>query len=216
MSAVPDVPNVTGIPEDFGHAYVTLVQLVGSISRNEVSQEIFAETVDQWRAGDCRGSATLAGAALRALRYELASKGVKEGPEAVSEHLPALSQVEGMLEGSPATRTRESGFSSTNEAAKIVEVALPEQLRDAMPNGRGFRMGELQIIFEPTQGPPHGHMSVSHPRRYPTYEELYRAARAPGGKQPNLWMWIPKPEEAQKLHSNTVHLYVMPPEELLG
>lgn len=213
MPAVPDVPE---IPADFEHAYVSLVQLVGSISRNEVLQELLPETVDQWRAGDCRGSATLAWAAMRALRYELASKGIREGAERISGDLQSLSHVEVVLEGALPTENQEPYFSSANEAAEIAEVALPEQLRDAMPNGRGFRMGELQIIFEPTHGPPHGHMSVSHPRRYPTYEELARAARAPGGKQPNLWMWLPKPEEAQRLQPNTVHLYVMPPEELLG
>lgn len=85
-----------------------------------------------------------------------------------------------------------------------------------MPRGRGFRMGELQIIFEPTEGPPHGHLSVSHPRRYPTFEELSRAARAPDGPPPNLWAWVPGPEQARGMQPNMVHLYVLPPEELLG
>lgn len=210
------------VPRDFEEAYENLVELVASISRGELSHEILPEKVDEYRAGDCRGSSTLAGAALRALRYDLASRSFREGPEAVSEDLQALSHIEVVLEPGPPIESQEPGSSSVREAtetAEILEVSLPEQLREAMPNGRGFRMGDLQIIFEPTQGPPYGHMSVSHPSRYPTYEELTRAAEAPGGeqgKQPNLWMWLPKPEEAEGRQPNTVHLYVMPPEELLG
>lgn len=223
MTAVPEVPK------DFEDAYGALVEFVGSVSRGEISREILPEKVDEWRAADCRGSTTLAGAALRALRYELASRGFREGADSVSGDLQALSHVEVVLEpgGSP-TESQEPGFSrfsgcsianGGNEAAEVVEVALPQQLREAMPNGRGFTIGEIQIILEPIQGPPYGHMSVSHPNRYLTYEELSRAARAPGGevgKQPNLWMWLPKPDEAQERQPNTVHLYVVPPEELLG
>jgi hypothetical protein len=217
-------PNPT-VPRDFEEAYEDLVELVGSVSRGGSLGETLPEKVDEWRASDCRGSATLAGAALRALRYELATRGFREGPEAISEDLAALSQIETVLESAPPTESQEPGFSrfsganGGNEASEVVEVALPEQLREAMPNSRGFTMGEIQIIFEPTQGPPSAHMSVSHPSRYPTYEELSRAARAPGGelgKQPNLWMWLPKPDEAQERQPNIVHLYVVPPEELLG
>jgi hypothetical protein len=97
-----------------------------------------------------------------------------------------------------------------------VEVALPEELRRRMPNARGFRMGELQILFEPVQGPPHAHLSVSHPSRHPTWEEILRARTAPGGPSPNLWAWVPKPEQEGKMNPRTIHLYVLPPEDLLG
>lgn len=98
----------------------------------------------------------MAEAAIKALQYELASRGFREGAEAVSEDLVALGRIESILESAPLTG---------NEAPQIVEAALPEQLRNARPKARGFRMGELQIIFEPgeAQGPPHGHLSVSHP-----------------------------------------------------
>lgn len=195
------------VPQDFEAAYRGLVELVGRVSRAETPQEILGEEVDEWRRADCRGAATLAEAAIRALQYELASRGFEEGAETAGEDLVALGRIEALLQPPPSTG---------DEAPRIVEVALPEQLRERMPNGRGFRMGEIQIIFEPTEGPPHGHLSISHPTRYPTYEELSRAALAPGGPPPNLWMWLPKPEQAQRMHPNTVHLYVLPPEELLG
>lgn len=95
-------------------------------------------------------------------------------------------------------------------------MALPEKLRQAMPGSRGFRMGAIEIVFEPTQIPPHGHLSISHPSRYPTFAEVLRAAKAPGGPPPNLWALVSKSEQAETMQPNTVHLYVLPPEELIG
>jgi hypothetical protein len=200
-----------GIPEDFEAAYRGLDELVESIGSGEVSEDLIPEKADEYRRTHCRGSSTLAGAALRALSYELSSRGLQEGVASYPQELQALALVEAALEPAPATHQ------AGNETAEIVEAALPEQLREVLPNGRGFVMGELQMIFEPTPGnPPYAHMSVSHPRRYPTYEELRRAARAPGGPAPNLWMWLPKPEEEKSRQPNTVHLYVVPPEGLVG
>lgn len=209
MTRVNAIPKE--IPEDFEEAYGGLVELVESISREEASEELLHEKADEYRHAHCRGSAVLAGAALRALRYEIARRDLQAGADSHSEELCSLARVEAALEGSPSTRSSADG-----ESSEIVEVALPEQVREAMPNGRGFVMGELQILFEPSQSRPYGHMSVSHPNRYPTYEEMSKAARAPSGLAPNLWAWLPKPEEARGLQPNTVHLYVMPPEELLG
>ena len=110
--------------------------------------------MDEWHQADCRGAATLAEAASKALQYELASRGVKEGAEVVSEDLRALYLIESVLEPAP---------SRGEEALGVTEVALPEQLRETIPNGRGFRMGELQIIFEPMEGPPHSWSSVGLP-----------------------------------------------------
>lgn len=186
------------VPQDFEHAYQSLVDLVGRISQGEVPQQALGEKVSEWEQADCRGAGTLAEAALKALRYELAKTGLAKGEEAVSADLRSLGRVEAVL-----------------QASELREVPLPEQLRQAVPQGRGFRMGELQIIFEPSAGPPYGHLSVSYPARYPTFEELLGAARAPGGPPPNLWALVPKPEELERMHPYTVHLYVLPPEELL-
>lgn len=144
-------PISKAVPEDFAHAYGELVELVSQILRaevpkgpKEVSQEVLGEKVDEWKHGDCRGAVTLAEAAIKALQYELASRGFREGAEVVSEDLVALGRIESVLEPTPLTG---------DEAAQIVEVTLPEQLRNARPKARGFRMGELQIIFELFEGP---------------------------------------------------------------
>lgn len=119
----------------------------------------------------------------------------------------ALGRVRAVLDPPPASGIRE----------EIVEVALPEQLKRNAPGARGFRMGELQIIFEPT-GDRLGavHFSVSHPTRYPTWDELLRARAAPGGSPPHLWAWLPKPGTEQGLNPYTLHLYLFPPEGFVG
>ena len=205
----------TSIPRDFEAAYEALVELVGRISSDDVAPPAVREEVNLWQSSYCRGAATLAEATLKALRYELASAGLVEGAgsmEDKKEALQALARVESILRPPPQV------FESTGENGQpeIVEVGLPDQLRRQMPKGRGFRMGEFQIIFEPHQGPPHGHLSISHPSRYPAFEELQDAAGAPGGPAPNLWALIPKPQQRQSMTGKTVHLYVMPPQELLG
>lgn len=141
--------RVGGIPEDFEAAYGGLVELVESFCSGELSKQLLPEKVDEYRQAHCRGSATLAGAALRALRYELSGEGLEEGSGSYPEELRSLTLVEAALEPIPSTH------GAGNETSEIVEVALPDQLRESMPNGRCFVMGELRIIFEPTQGPPY-------------------------------------------------------------
>ncbi len=208
---------MSNIPVDFEDAYGGLVKLVNTISGaevpNEIPKEVLGEKVDEWRHADCRGATTLAEAAVKALQYELASRGLKEGAGSVVETLEALSHIEATLMPPASSQNQREG-----KETEITEVALPEQLREKMPRGRGFRMGDFQIIFEPgeAEGPPHGHLSVAHPSRYPTFEELMAAARAPGGPPPNLWALVPKSQQQHSISAKTVHLYVLPPEELLG
>ena len=212
------------IPEGFEGAYKGLVELVKHISSTEVPKEVpkgvLGEKVDQWKHADCRGAATLAEAATKALRYELASRGLREGASSVEENLETLSRVETTLMPPPSTGSEKEDEEEGKEP-EIVEVALPEQLREKMPSsaGRAFRMNdEFQILFDPgeSNGPPHAHLSISHPRRYPSFEELQDAAWAPGGRPPNLWALVPGPDQQHSIASKTVHLYVLPPEELLG
>ena len=185
------------IPSDFEHAYRSLVELVGQLSRTEVpaklevSHPVVDEKVDQWKHADCRGAATLAEAAIKALQYDLASRGLKEGAGSVEKDLQALGRIEAIV--SPPAELDGPSESTGSTKPAIVEVALPDQLREKMPEGRGFRMDDFQILFEPHEGPSHGHLSVSHPYRYPAFEELRAAAHAPGGPPPNLWALIPKP-----------------------
>lgn len=195
------------IPEGFEEAHDGLIGLVRRVASCEVRGEALGEEVDAWRREDCRGAATLAEAAFSTLRYELADRNLRKDQEAgTSEEMRALNRVRAAFESPGGQPTQE-----------IVEVALPEQFRRKVPNARGFRMGELQIVFEPTNERLGGaHFSVSHPTRRPTWEELLRARAAPGGPPPHLWAWLPKPGTDPGMNPNTVHLYLFPPEGLVG
>lgn len=191
--------------------------------RAEVLNENLGEEIDAYVREGCRGSWTLARSAILAYRYELASEGLEEHREvggeddhgddpgeshdSVADSLRSLERIEQSLEPAQA---------DPGEQSKPVEVAVPEEFREQMPKARGFKMGELQIVFEQLDGPPYGHLSVSYPSRYPSFEELLRARTAPGGSAPNLWAWLPAPDRIENMKPNTVHLYILPPKELLG
>lgn len=203
----------TPIPEDFARAYEGLVGLVGRVSGPEAASGRLGEAVDRWRAEHCGNSAVLSRAAAYALRHELGRRGL-EGDRGVRDALEVLEAAQGLLE--PAPDPMPDG------TPQIVEVPLPAHLRRVMPEGRAFRMGELQVLGELRSG----HLSVSHPSRLPALEEietflrragddLWRDPR-PNGARPTLWAMIPKPELAGKLRGKTVHLYVVPPRRLVG
>lgn len=196
------------VPEDFATAYGGLVELVRRVSAGEVGDEGIGEEVDRWRRGSCRGAGTLARSTMLALRYELASRGLREGPAGMIDEVRSLSRVEA------AAKPPEASVEGSE--ARIVEAAVPEQMRRAKPGIRGFRMGPLQIYFEKIEGPPFAHLSVSHPSRHPTFEELMRIRSALGENPPTLWARLPKPEQVSGAARYVVNLYVRPPNELLG
>lgn len=47
-------PNPT-VPRDLEEAYEDLVELVGNVSRGDISRGTLPEKVDEWRASDGRG-----------------------------------------------------------------------------------------------------------------------------------------------------------------
>ena len=204
------------VPDDFVRAYEDLVPLVGRIGAGNVPDPLVREEVDRWRGDGCLGSASLTRAAILALRHEITTEGLREkqGPEGpAARELRALARVQ---------RTLSTPEKSTvaNHEPEIVEVAPPEALAERMPGGRTFRMGEIQIIFNQTEEPPYGHLSVSHPTRYPTWEEILLARTAPGGLMPNLFVFVPKEDGSRdrtdSLTRRSVELFVAPPVELIG
>ena len=193
------------IPEGFEKAHDGLIGLVRRVASGDVRDEVLGEEVEAWRRGGCRGRATLAEAASSATRYGLELRGLREGPASVSKELRALGSVRSVLE-------RPAG-----EQEEIVEVELAEDFVREHPKARGFRMGELKIVFRPTtKRDGVVHFSVSHPFRYPTWEELLRARTAPGGPPPHLWAWLPKPGTEPGIDPYTLHLYFVPPEGFVG
>ena len=66
---------------------------------------------------------------------------------------------------------------------------VPEAIRKRAPAVRGFRLGRVEILAEPT---PNGwQLSVSHPDRFPTFEELMLARGATGDRDKTFAAVIP-------------------------
>lgn len=79
------------------------------------------------------------------------------------------------------------------------------------PDFECFKMGEITIMRGtiPCEGL---HMSISHPRRYPTWNEI-KAARyelIPIGV--TMAMLLPPPDQYINLHKNCFHLHQIPNE----
>jgi hypothetical protein len=175
-------------------AYDGLTELVDGISAGRVGTQALGEEVDRWIREYCRGAASLARAAVLAARYELAAGGLRGSAGAIGR-LRSLAEVEGVLAPRPAGRP--------------VEVAVPEELRCANPKIRGFVMGEVQILAELTKD---GFvMTVSHPDRYPTFDELLRSRAVVGRGGPPLYAEVPPLGREPPAHRFVVSLHESPP-----
>lgn len=177
---------------------------MGRINAGEIGEEVLREEVDRWRREDCKGAAALRRAATNALRYEWGSAGLRSGG-GVPDELRALGRVEEVLEPPEGELGQEQA---------PVEVAVPDALRQRLPNARVFRMGELQIILE--RGPEGLIISVSHPNRNPTWNEVLRARLAVGPDVPALWALVPPPGSPPRAGLGTagmVYLRENPPRD---
>jgi len=89
-----------------------------------------------------------------------------------------------------------------------VEVDPAPAFKERFPDARAYRIREVQIIVEP-EGES-WHVSVSHPERFPTWEELRTAAGLATGTDA-MWVYMPLSGGASPVESNVVHLYEVPP-----
>jgi hypothetical protein len=74
------------------------------------------------------------------------------------------------------------------------------------PNIRAYRMGKLRIMVGTSESDG-WHMSISHPARYPTWDEIahVRYRLIPGDIE--MVMHLPPEAEYVNVHDNCFHLY---------
>ncbi|NMP21874.1 DUF7694 domain-containing protein [Sulfobacillus harzensis] len=75
---------------------------------------------------------------------------------------------------------------------------------------RVYVMGEC-TIFVTTDEPDGWHLSISHPTRYPTWDEVAQARYALGPADQNVVMHLPPEREYVNLHDFCFHLHVERP-----
>lgn len=172
-------------PESFARAYGGLRELVEWLARSgpagaasDVSGRIRA-----WQNGPCGGSDSLAKAAALAMRHEIAAARLAEGATRSPADDPeygALREVERAL-----------WPPEPEDVPPPVGVDLPPALRERLgPEALAVKLGRVEAIFSPS--PTLGAvLSVSHPERPPTLEELSHARLAFGHGAPTLWARLP-------------------------
>lgn len=86
----------------------------------------------------------------------------------------------------------------------------PWQYQGEMGNASVYQWGNTRALVELHRLPYGWHISVSCPKRLPTYDEIKSArySLAPAGV--TMAMIFPPPEEFVNLHPNCLHLYEIP------
>lgn len=175
-----------------------LDSLVGRTIGGDYSDTELREEVLRWEREDAGNSGKLAEIAISLLELQLAERGASSGYSADSEEterLRALQRLKGALMPEP-------------EDMLPREAPLNPAYQQQVPQARGFRVGVAQGIITPEE---HGwHISVSHPDRFPTWDEL-RAASSLVQGAPAMWARVPVEEEVGRIASNVVHLFERPP-----
>jgi hypothetical protein len=106
-------------------------------------------------------------------------------------------------------------------AAPIREVPVPERTRAGLPPGtpvRCYAMGECSIIVtrdSDAGGRPADpwHLSIAHPTRYPTWDEIARARYTLLPGVPWMAMYLPPKSEYVNIHRNCFQLLECEPPE---
>lgn len=106
-------------------------------------------------------------------------------------------------------RRRDNAFNRGRR--RPIEIPVPAWLRarwgETMePDCRAFRMGQCTIFLGtiPGQGL---HMSIAHPTRYPTWDEIADARYALIADEVTMAMVLPPSDEYVNVHPNCFHLH---------
>lgn len=74
-----------------------------------------------------------------------------------------------------------------------------------IPNGRAFQLGSIKALVSNDGGK--WHISVSHPMRYPKWDEIAKARYDLVPNDAFMVMILPPREEYVNLHKNCFHLW---------
>lgn len=91
---------------------------------------------------------------------------------------------------------------------KPIEVEMEKDqalASDIHPSARAFRLGRCFIIV--ALEPIGWHLSISHPDRYPSWDEIKKARYALVPDEVTMAMLLPPRNEYVNLHDNCFHLH---------
>jgi hypothetical protein len=91
---------------------------------------------------------------------------------------------------------------------KFIEIAVPEHLIQLLePGTRAFRASHCNVLLS---SDPAWHLSISHPHRYPNWDEIHDARYQLVPDDVTMAMILPPKSEYVNLHPNCFHLHEMP------
>ncbi len=81
----------------------------------------------------------------------------------------------------------------------VIELSCP------VPGARAFKFGQCSVIVGQEKG--RWHLSIAHPRRLPTWEEVRDARYTFTPKERTMVMVLPRPEQYVNMHQYCFHLW---------
>jgi len=90
----------------------------------------------------------------------------------------------------------------------IVEVPMDWRSRELLEDGtRRFKMGQCTIFASPPHENVGWHLSMSHPTRYPSWDEIAKARYELLPNDCDFVMVLPKPEDYISIHENCFQVW---------
>ncbi len=91
---------------------------------------------------------------------------------------------------------------------KPIELFLPERIKKTLePGARAFQLGECLIFVGRYPETGRWHLSISHPERYPTWDEIKTARYQLVPNNVTMAMLLPPKERYVNIHPNCFHLW---------
>jgi len=87
-----------------------------------------------------------------------------------------------------------------------IEIPIPPQVKARLePGARAYRLGECLVFVGVSEDG--WHLSISHPSRYPTWDEIKAARYQLTPHNITMAMILPPPNEYVNIHENCFHLW---------
>ncbi|TXH56105.1 MAG: hypothetical protein E6Q97_07170 [Desulfurellales bacterium] len=100
------------------------------------------------------------------------------------------------------------GHKPKTRTPPIVELPMDWRSSQLLEKGtRRFKMGQCNILVSPPYENVGWHLSISHPTRYPTWDEIAAARYECLPTDRDFVMVLPKPEDYISIHENCFQLW---------
>lgn len=87
------------------------------------------------------------------------------------------------------------------------------EIPSPIPNAKTYKFGECNVLVSQDELKERGiirprwHLSISHPQRYPSWDEIKKARYTLIAEEITMAMFLPPPSQFINVHKNCFHLY---------